>query len=470
MPNSSTTASLHRVFTYALRAGSIMARNGAPAATVTHTLLAVARTFGHPRASASVTMDQLTLSEISPDQDRTISLSQSVGSSGFHLMAISEVEATTKDVIRGDLNLDEGLRRLEAIERADLGHHPGLRLVGWSLMAAGFAVLLGAGWVSILLAALTALLIEAVSSMLAGQETPLFFTHVVAGALATTAAVIAVELTPGQSPGLIITAALVSKLAGGAALGAAQDILTGWYLTATARVIEAVLVTTGLVVGVLAALAVALRFGISLSIDQEPQAVTGLLVIAISAVLIGGGFAVASQSPWSRVPVICALSAGAAVLSEVLGRVGLSQVSSLGMAAAALGGVAVLGTRWIKLPPSGVLGVALAPLLPGMQIYLGFVGLTNEDEALPHFFLAAVLAMALGTGIVLGEYLASQMLWRGMQARRLGEQKLHGEATTEARQLTAEWLSTPLFKRPFLVEDFQPAKPGGETPTGELRL
>lgn len=454
------TNSLHRVFTYALRAGSIMARNGAPAATVTHALLAVARTFGHPHASASVTVDQLTLSEISPDQERTLSLSQSVGSTGFHLMAIGAVEATTKDVIRGDMSLEDGLRRLEAIDRASLGHHPVLRLLGWAVMAAGFATLLGAGWISILLAALTALLIEAVSAVLASAETPMFFTHAVAGALATGAAVVSVALTPGQSPALIITAALVSKLAGGAALGAAQDILTGWYITAMGRILEAVLVTTGLITGVFGGLTLALRAGVSFSLEEEPQAASVLVIVAVSAAMIAGGFAVASHAPWSRIPVICALAVGAAVLAELAGRTGVTSVTSLAIAATALGAVTVLTARWVRLPPSGVLGVALAPLLPGMQIYLAFVALTNDDQSLPHFFLAVLLAMALGAGIVLGEYLATQVLWHGMRARQLGEQKLHGQTSVQARALTAEWLSTPLFRRPFLVEDFQPAKEG----------
>ncbi|MCS6712056.1 threonine/serine exporter family protein [Brachybacterium sp. EF45031] len=79
------TYPIHEVFTFALRAGSIMARNGSPAANVTHAMLAVARTHGHGNATASVTMDQLTLAEISTDEDRSVTMSQSVGASGFNL-------------------------------------------------------------------------------------------------------------------------------------------------------------------------------------------------------------------------------------------------------------------------------------------------------------------------------------------------------------------------------------------------
>ena len=112
--------SLRSVFMFALLAGSIMTRNGAPAATVTHTLLAVARTFGRPNASATVTMDQLTMSEISPDEDRSISISHAVGTAGFNLSAIRAVESTTKDVIRGDISLATGTQRLEEIESTPL--------------------------------------------------------------------------------------------------------------------------------------------------------------------------------------------------------------------------------------------------------------------------------------------------------------------------------------------------------------
>lgn len=455
---------LHRVFTFALRAGSIMSRNGAPAANVTHAILAVARTFGHPQASASVTMDQLTLSEIADDAEKTATLSQSVGPSDFNLTAITAVEEVTRDVIRGEISLNHGLRRLEAIERADLGHHPAIRLLGWSLMAAGFAVLLGGQPFSILLAGLTALLIETVAGLMNRAEVPVFFAHVLAGMLATGAAVVAVELTPGQSPALIITAALVSRLAGGAALGAAQDLLTGWYLTGAGRVIEAVLMSTGQVVGVVSGLAVAARLGTTLSLENDPQATGHLSLVLLAGVMIAGGFAVASQAQWSRVPVICALAALASLMNALIADAGLASVSALGITTTTLGALVVLCARFIRIPPAGVLGVALAPLLPGMEIYLGFVAMTTDEPALPLFLVAAVLALALGSGAVLGQYLASQLLWHGLRVRRLGEERLHGESTLDSRALTAEWLSTPVFRRPFLVEEYQP------TETAEMEL
>lgn len=455
---------VHRVFTFALRAGSIMARNGAPAANVTHTLLAIARSFGHPQASANVTMDQLTLSEISVDQDRTVTLSQSVGASDFNLTAISATESVARDVIRGEITLGQGLRRLEAIERSDLGHAGVVRLLGWAMMSAGFAVLLGARPFSILLAALTALLIEAVGAGLSKGEVPVFFSHVLAGMLATGAAVLAVEVTPGQAPALIITAALVSRLAGGAALGAAQDLLTGWYITGAGRVIEAVLLSTGQVVGVVSALTIAARLGTTLSIEADPQPTTDLAFVLLAGVMIAGGFAIASQAPWSRLPAICALALTASLLNALLLSAGMTSVSALGIAATTIGATAVLAGRAIRIPSAGALGVALAPLLPGMEIYLGFVAMTTDEPALPRFLTAAVLALALGAGAVLGQYLAAQALWHGMRARRAGEERLRGEATVDARALTAEWLSTPVFRRPFLVEEYQP------TTTGEMDL
>ena len=432
-----------------------MLRNGAPSANVTHAMLAVARTLGHPGASASVTMDQLTLSEIDTEANRSLSISHSVGASGFNLAAISAVEAATKAVIRGDLGVEEGLDELDRIERTRLRHHALLQLVGWGVMAAGFAVLLGAGWFTVLLAGTVGLLIEAVSALLAKVEMPAPFIHVVSGAMATGAAILAVATTPGQSAAVIVTAALVSKLAGGSALGAAQDILTGWYLTASARVIEAMLVTGGLVVGIIGTLALASRFGDAMTLGGDPHVSSGLLPLIGGSVLVAGGFAAASQAPWSRIPVICVLAAGSNVIAQGVRSLGFSEITSVVVAASVLGAVAVLGTRWIKLPPSGVLGVALAPLLPGMQIYLGFVALTDGAQAVPHFALAALLAMALGSGIVLGEYVSSQVLWRGMQVRNAAQQRMSGEDALEARELTAEWLSTPLFRRPFLVEEFQ---------------
>ncbi|MCS6712057.1 threonine/serine exporter family protein [Brachybacterium sp. EF45031] len=142
------------------------------------------------------------------------------------------MEVVTKQVIPGELTPKEGLTRLTAIERADVGTPGIVRLLGWGVMGGGFALLLG---------------------------------------------------------GSLLTAVL-------AALGAAQDLLTGWYLTASARIIEAGLVTGGLVAGVVGGLALAGRFGVGLSVEDTPQPTESLVLTLVASSWSPPG------SPWPRRP------------------------------------------------------------------------------------------------------------------------------------------------------------------------
>ncbi|MCS6712058.1 threonine/serine exporter family protein [Brachybacterium sp. EF45031] len=167
----------------------------------------------------------------------------------------------------------------------------------------------------------------------------------------------------------------------------------------------------------------------------------------------------ASQAPWSRVPLIAALGTGAAGGNLLLAGAGLSAIGAVLIAATVLGAVAVLFARYIKLSPAGVLGVALIPLVPGMAIYQGFVALVTDDTAPQHFVKAVLIAMALGAGSVLGEYLASQVVWRGVQVERVRRQHTDSEVEDlDPRAFTAELLSAPVFRRPFIMEEFDATK------------
>ncbi|AKT50596.1 threonine/serine ThrE exporter family protein [Arsenicicoccus sp. oral taxon 190] len=437
------------VFTFALRAGDLMVRNGAASANVTHVLLAVTSARGFPGATASVTMGQISLSLLRPEQP-PIAVVHNIGASGFNLEAVTETEQIVEAVITRELTIEEGLHRLDELDPEQVGHTPPVQLAGWGLMAAGFAWLLGGDWAACTLACLTAILIELTGSRLTRAELPGFFSHAIAGGAA---AVVAQEIAPTEASALVITAALVSRLAGAATFGAAHDLLTGWFITAAGRLVEVALNTSGQVVGVILAISVASRLGVRLRIEDVTGSANGLLATTAAAVVVSVGFAIASQLRWRRMPAVAALAALVYLVYVGMQAIGWGKLVSAATAATTLGVITVLIAPYIKIPSSGALGVVLAPLLPGMLVYQGFVAMALHHPGSSSFLEAGGVALSTGAGAVLGQFIAAQVIGHTRRVRH-DRLRLQGDETihTNPHVLTAQWLSAPTFRRPYLVD------------------
>ena len=124
-----------------------------------------------------------------------------------------------------------------------------------------------------------------------------------------------------------------------------------------------------------------------------------------------------------------------------------------------LGIVSVVMARPTHLPTSGALDVAISPLVPGMVLYKGFAALaTHSGSAGAYLFEAMAVALAIGTGAVLGQFIASRSLWSARSAQYKHASQ-HGDADLDDTEFAAKGLSTPDFRRPFIDH-------GGEAPRG----
>ena len=96
----------------------------------------------------------------------------------------------------------------------------------------------------------------------------------------------------------MVTAGIVMLLAGVGIMGATQDALTGFPVTASARMLDALLNTAGIIAGVSAGLTVGALFGVGPT-NFQPGA-SGLAeagVTVVGAALAAAAFAFASYAP-----------------------------------------------------------------------------------------------------------------------------------------------------------------------------
>jgi len=123
--------------------------------------------------------------------------------------------------------------------------------VGWGAMGTGVALTLGGSLVVCLLAFLTACAIDGTQLLLPLHRIPTFYQHAAGGLVATLIAVTASVTELDVDPSRVVTAGIVMLLAGVGIMGATQDALTGFPVTASARLIDAVLNTAGIIAAVI---------------------------------------------------------------------------------------------------------------------------------------------------------------------------------------------------------------------------
>src|SRR4051794_3476993 len=406
----------------ALRIGEVLLSSGAGAADVTATMLAVTHACGVRHVSADVTFVDLTLRhQPSSDEPAAIQVRRGVRRPVDYADLV-EVDRTVNDLISGDITRREA--RHDVARVVSTGH---LRrrwavTVGWGVMGAGVALTLGGSLVVCLLAFLAACAIDVTQVLLPNHRIPTFYQQAAGGLVATLIAVVAATQLQ-VNPSRVVTTGIVMLLAGVGIMGATQDALTGFPVTASARLIDALLNTAGIIAGVAAGLSAGNLFGVGLpSLKPGAEGLAAVGVTVVGAALAAAAFAFASYAPLrSLVAVALVAALGQAVLLAVdssdIGRTWASAAAAI-----TIGAVCYLVAGLFRVPPLVVVVPAIVPLLPGLDIYRGLALMAEGKDGVLQLASALAIALALAAGVILGQYLA-QPLKR--EARRL-ETRLSG--------------------------------------------
>lgn len=418
---------IHLTMDLCLRIGEMLLSSGAGAADVTATMRSVADHLGLRSAEIDVTFTALSMShQRSPDDVPTLML-RHVQQRDIDYEDLTAVDHLVRDVLTDQADLYLARSRMATI--VSLGHalpRWGVT-VAWMVMAAAVGVFLGGGPVVSVVAAVAAALIDRVQVVLARRRLPFFYLQVAGGAIATLLAA-GVAATPIEvDPSLVVTANIIMLLAGIGLMGAVQDALTGFYLTSSARLIEAMMATAGIIAGV--ALGISVADGVGLELGQL---VPGALGISDLPAVLGGAavsaaaFSVASYAPRRAVVPIALITAVAALISQGISVAGFGRATAAGGAAFFIGLVAYAVAGRVRVPPLVVAVPAIVPFLPGLSIYRGLTFLAEGGAFVSQGILALMtaisVAIALASGVILGEYVA-QPLKR--EARKL-ESRLAG--------------------------------------------
>ncbi|MEU1350756.1 threonine/serine exporter ThrE family protein [Streptomyces sp. NPDC005775] len=397
-----------RVLDLTLRIGELLLAGGEGAEDVEAAMFAVTRSYGLDRCEPTVTFTLLSISHQPSLVDDPVTASRTVRRRGTDYTRLAAVFRLIDDITteEGEISLEEAYRRLAEIRR---NRHP---YPGWVLtMAAGglagaASVLVGGGFVVFLIAALGAMLGDRLAWLCAGRGLPEFYQFVVA-AMPPAAMGVALTLTHWSDvrPSAVITGGLFALLPGRALVAGVQDGLTGYYITASARLLEVMYFFIAIVTGVLLALYGGLQLGAEL--DPEARFITHdrPVIQILASMVLTLSFAILLQQERATVLAVTLNGGVAWIIYGAMARTGdLSAVAATATAAGLVGLFGQLFSRYRYTSSLPFITAAIGPLLPGSATYFGLLGVAqNElDRGLASLSTAVATALAIAIGVNLG--------------------------------------------------------------------
>lgn len=209
----------------------------------------------------------------------------------------------------------------------------------------------------------------------------------------------------GIRPSAVITGGLFALLPGRALVAGVQDGLTGYYITAAARLLEVMYFFIAIVTGVLLVLYLGVQLGAQLNPEARFVAHDRPVVQILASMALCLAFAILLQQERSTVLAVTLNGGVAWVIYGAMARTaGISPVAATAVAAGLVGLFGQLFSRYRYTSSLPFITAAIGPLLPGSATYFGLLGVAqNElDRGLASLSTAVATALAIAIGVNLG--------------------------------------------------------------------
>lgn len=414
------------VIDVALRVGEALLSTGAPSADVVATVLRLTSAYGVLSTHVDITYTSISVSIARGLDEDPLSVMRVIKVRSLDYSRLEQLLLLVDEIVestdRGQDPLEiTGARRMVGdVLRAPHPYRRWIVTLGYALTAVGVVMLFGAPPGMWVVAGLSAAMVDRVQRWLHRVGVAAFFSQVISAAIPTTIAVALFALDDGglalpgvTSPSLVVVSGIVVLLAGLSVMGAADDAIDGYYVTAGARLLEVLVMTLGIAVGIAGVLALAERLGVPLEITAFLTLGGEPVVGTIGATIVATGFALSTYTGPRATMVAAALGALAWVVFETVGLLGIGQAATVTAAAAVVGFLGHVMRRVLRVPELAVTTAAIVSLLPGLAVYRALFLMLDigesgavRDLAVLELGTAVGIGLGLAAGLSVGAYAA----------------------------------------------------------------
>ena len=429
---------------FTLRLAEAMFHYGADAMDVDSAIIAVSSAYGLDSVEVDITNQSVTINYTSDpdiymesriakrnanaDERFTHTLVRVVRSSTENYEALSEVYGLIYKITRGGMTLEIADLKLSQITHRPKPFPP---LVVWLanlVCAATLTAALGASFATALSAAIIFIPVYLLIQWLSSIGIPAFFRMAASAGLMTFLAIwlggegsiLSVLQRQGEpiSAPLVVAAGMIMFLPTPRLVGAVQDAINGFPVTAAGRFVSTGMSFLGLVVGIATAVsAINIFNGPTLDIEQLRFDPTTPLVASFFFLIATATFAITLQTKlvkvgWLMLITSCGL---AAYYSYELFAGPSTGRGPTACAAVVIGALSTYFAYRLHVPQAIFSIPAITFLLPGLSFFRGMYLLTVETDVIlgmQNMITAVSIVVAMASGVALGNYTMQYALQR----------------------------------------------------------
>jgi uncharacterized membrane protein YjjP (DUF1212 family) len=406
-----------RVLDLTLRIGELLLASGEAAEDVEAAMLGIAHAYRLDHCEPQVTFTLISITYHPSLIDPPVSAARTVRRRTSDYTRLAAVYRLVADITGARIPVNDAYRRLAVIRRNRHPYPVWLLALATGLLAGAATFLVGGridgkAWLVFAGAFLAAVLGDRLASQIARRGLPEFYQFVIAAMPAALLGIILSFNDLHLRGSVVITGGLFALLPGRAMVAAVQDGLTGFYITAAARLLEVLYLIAGIVIGVLLVLYIGVNYNAKLRPDESLGGSVDPPLQLLAAMVLTLAFAMLLQTERRTLPLAVLNSGIGWSTYGVLANAGMSPIAATGVAAGLVGLFGQLMARYRYASALPYVTAAIGPLMPGSAMYLGMLAFAqgHASAGLVSVSRAAALALALAIGVNLGGEIARLFL------------------------------------------------------------
>ncbi|MCB9820184.1 threonine/serine exporter family protein [Candidatus Nomurabacteria bacterium] len=412
------------------------------ASDVVDMTLGVTDTYCKRKVQIEIVSTLLMFSQDRGDDREPLTLIRAVGSRDVNMRQIQRIQELIRSIHKGKLTLEQAEKKFDYIMDHPERYPLWLRTIGNALISAGVGMLVTASPIIVVIMFLAGALTDNIVRIMSKRRMPAFFVQIVAACFITMIAGLVAWLSHegiapilnDVDPNYIVVGGIIMLAAGMTVVGAVQDAIDEYYITANARLLGVVMMTAGIVVGVVIGVYIMRTLGIWMDLSPTSSSRIDLPLQYTGATLLAAGYAIGRHATMLGVVLsgLIGFITYASFLALNMGS--LSAIAASGVAAAIAGALATLSSRVSRIPSIVLASAGIITLVPGLTLFNGLMGIfvdsnswTIDNTGSALLLKALFIALSVAGGVSFGILFTRPLRRTLTRAKRvLPRRKLQG--------------------------------------------
>lgn len=399
---------------------------GVAASDVVHMSLGITNTYCERRVHIDVSYTQINISQDRGINKEPLTLIRTIVPDDANYQQIQALQTLALKIRDTAIPLEEAEKTLENILSNPKRLPIWLICIAGGLVSSGVVLSYGGKPLMIGITFVLGFLITAVLRWLGRRGVSTFYSRIIVAFCVIMATIAATQLDQlfqlSINPTLMAIGGIVLLVAGMMIVGAFQDAIDEYYITANARLLKVLMATGGIVVGVLGGLIVAGRYGVIFQATPDRLTVADTQMQYIGALIVAAGFAMQNHARLAGTLV----AGGVGLFGWWISRLALSWdfniVVACGIAGTVVGLMATFVSRFWRIPSLAIIAAGIVPLVPGLSLYNGLMGIIDHPPSDAGFMMAltvllraVMIGFAVAAGATLGNIIGRPLRRRVIQ-------------------------------------------------------